>query len=213
MKNKHYVEIINPKTNTSEILESEEPISLENNYERVCSENFDEKLKRKINKKRFDEDKIIDVLAAIVIFAFIVFMWWLVSVPQAPENNKPETTQTVENSVENVEKCVVVEETQPTYTEKEMILTAYCPCVKCCGKSDGITASGTKAKQGRTVAVDPRYIPYGTEIIIDGVTYIAEDCGGAIKGDRIDIFFDDHTSALGFGVKKTNVYIVSNETK
>lgn len=69
--------------------------------------------------KKFDEDKIIDVLAVIVIFAFIVFMWWLVSVPQLPENNEPETTQIVENPVESVEKCVFVpEETQPTYSLK-----------------------------------------------------------------------------------------------
>ena len=161
---------------------------------------------------KFDEDKIIDFLAVVAIFAFIVFMCWLVSVPRAYENNEPETTQTVENSVEIVEDVnFEVETTERTYTEKEMISTAYCPCAKCCGENSGITASGTKAKQGRTVAVDPRYIPYGTEIIIDGQTYIAEDCGGAIKGDRIDIYFDDHNSALGFGVKKTTVYIVSNE--
>lgn len=156
--------------------------------------------------KKFDEDKLIEILAVIVIFAFIVFMWWLMSTPQVPENNEPETAQIVENSVESVEKCVFVpEKTQPTYTEKEMIITAYCSCVKCCGKSDGITASGTKAKQGRTVAVDPRHIPYGTEIVIDGMgTYIAEDCGGAIKGDRIDLFFDSHNEALNFG-KQTKI--------
>ena len=162
--------------------------------------------------KKFDEDKIIDVLAVVLIFAFMVFMWWLVSVPRAAENNNPETTQVVENSVEIVENVKFeAETTEKPYTEKEMIITAYCPCEKCCGENDGITASGTKAKQGRTVAVDPRYIPYGTEIIIDGQTYIAEDCGGAIKGNRLDIYFDDHISAIEFGVKKTTVYIVSNE--
>ena len=151
--------------------------------------------------KKNDEDKIIDVLAIIVISVLIVFMWWLVSTPQVPENNEPETTQIVENPVESVEKCVfLTKETQPTYTEKEMTITAYCPCVKCCGKSDGITATGTLAKQGRTIAVDPIYIPYGTEIIIDGQTYIAEDCGGAIKGsNRIDLFFSSHEQALSFG--------------
>ena len=164
-------------------------------------------------KKQFDEDKMIDFLAVITIIVLAGLIWWLIEWAKPFEIPKTEeTTQIVENSVESVEKCAIVEETQPTNTEKEMTITAYCPCVKCCGKSDGITASGTKAKQGRTVAVDPRCIPYGTEIIIDGQTYIAEDCGGAIKGsNRIDIFFDDHTSALGFGVKKTNVYIVSNE--
>lgn len=68
-------------------------------------------------------------------------------------------------------------------------LTAYCPCEKCCGKSDGITATGTKATAGRTIAVDPSVIPYGKEVIIDGHTYVAEDCGGAVKGDKIDVFF------------------------
>lgn len=158
--------------------------------------------------KKFNEEKLVEILAIVVIFAFIVFIWWLLSFPQAPENNEVEITQIVENSVESVE-----ETTEPQYIEKQMTVTAYCPCVKCCNKTDGITASGKKAKQGRTVAVDPRYIHYGTKIIIDGHTYISEDCGGAIKGDRLDIFFDDHNSALEFGVKKINVYIVSNETK
>lgn len=154
---------------------------------------------------KFDEDKIIDVLAVGSIFAFIAFMCWLVSVPRAAENKNPETTQVVENSVEIVENVKFeAETTEKPYTEKEMIITAYCPCEKCCGKNNGITASGTKAKQGRTVAVDPRYIPYGTEIIIDGQTYIAEDCGGAIKGDRIDLFFDSHSEAVSFG-KQTKI--------
>ena len=158
---------------------------------------------------KFDEDKIIDVLAVVLIFAFIVFMWWLVSVPQASENNEHETAQIVENSVEIVENVdFEIETTEKPYTEKEMIITAYCPCTKCCGKTNGITASGTKAKQGRTVAVDPRYIPYGTEIIIDGQTYIAEDCGGAIKGDRIDIYFESHSEAVSFGKQTKIVRIV-----
>ena len=154
---------------------------------------------------KFDEDKIIDVLAVVLIFAFMVFMWWLVSVPRAAENNEHETTLIVENSVEIVEKVKFeAETTEKPYTEKEMIITAYCPCEKCCGKTNGITSIGTKAKQGRTVAVDPRYIPYGTEIIIDGQTYIAEDCGGAIKGNRLDIYFESHSEALNFG-KQTKI--------
>ena len=69
------------------------------------------------------------------------------------------------------------------------------------------TASGTVAQEGRTIAVDPEYIAYGTEVIIDGVTYIAEDCGGAIKGNRIDVYFSDHQSALEFGKCAKTVYI------
>lgn len=85
------------------------------------------------------------------------------------------------------------------YTEITVTATAYCPCAKCCGKTDGITASGTKATAGRTIAVDPSVIPYGTEVIINGITYVAEDCGGAVKGNDIDIFFNTHEEALNFG--------------
>lgn len=86
-------------------------------------------------------------------------------------------------------------------------LTAYCACSRCCGNSDGITASGTKAKQGRTIAVDPKQIPYGTKVVINGHTYVAEDCGGSIKQNRIDVFFNGHKDALNFGVQYAEVYI------
>lgn len=90
----------------------------------------------------------------------------------------------------------------------EFVITAYCPCEKCCGEyADGITASGTVATEGRTCAVDPDVIPLGTEIEIDGVKYIAEDVGGAIKGNRIDICFNDHRSAVMYGVKCKEVYV------
>ena len=113
-------------------------------------------------------------------------------------------------AVEPVEVSEVTEVSEPTteyttsvaereYIEVTATLTAYCPCVKCCGKSDGITASGTQATAGRTVAVDNRLIPYGTEISIDGKTYIAEDCGGKVKGYTIDVFFNSHEEALNFG--------------
>lgn len=87
-------------------------------------------------------------------------------------------------------------------------ITAYCSCNECCGKSDGITATGTKATQGRTIAVDPEVIPYGTKIVIAGNEYIAEDCGGAIKGNMIDIYFDNHADALEYGVRTEEVYLV-----
>lgn len=85
--------------------------------------------------------------------------------------------------------------------------TAYCPCVECCGKDDGITASGTKAKEGRTIAVDPTIISYGTKVEIGGNTYYAEDTGGAIKGNRIDVFFYSHEEALEFGVQELTIKV------
>ena len=91
----------------------------------------------------------------------------------------------------------------------EFVTTAYCDCEKCCGKTDGITATGTKATAGRTIAVDPDVIPYGTEIAINGHSYIAEDCGGAIKGNHIDIFMNDHNTALRYGRRTVDVFLVS----
>lgn len=95
----------------------------------------------------------------------------------------------------------------------EFKITHYCPCSKCCGKwADGITATGTQATQGRTIAVDPDVIPYGTEVMVvyeDGteVVYIAEDCGGAIRGNRIDVYMDSHEAALIGGIKSAEVFV------
>lgn len=99
----------------------------------------------------------------------------------------------------------------------EYTLTAYCPCARCCGKSDGITATGTLAAEGRTIAVDPRVIPYGAHVLLiwpDGTqrTYIAEDCGSGVTGSRIDVFFADHETARIFGVQSAMAYLTKEDT-
>lgn len=87
-------------------------------------------------------------------------------------------------------------------------LTAYCNCKKCCGKwSGGPTASGKMPKAGHTIAVDPKVIPLGSKVVINGKTYTAEDTGSAIKNKRIDVYFDSHQAALNFGVQYAEVYI------
>ncbi|MHC4183014.1 MAG: 3D domain-containing protein [Planctomycetota bacterium] len=91
--------------------------------------------------------------------------------------------------------------------------TAYCSCEKCCNKNPsdkwyGVTATGKVAKWG-TVAVDRRIIKLGSKLKIEGfpnTTFRAEDVGGAIKGNHIDIWFPSHEAALEFGVKKMAVY-------
>lgn len=84
-------------------------------------------------------------------------------------------------------------------------LTAYCACNKCCGKSNGITASGAKAVEGVTVAADTRF-PFGTKLIIGGHEYTVQDRGSSVKGDKIDIFFSSHQSAIKFGVQYKEVF-------
>lgn len=51
-----------------------------------------------------------------------------------------------------------------------------------------LTSTGVIAQEGKTIAVDPSIIPYGSTVLIDGKEYLAQDCGGAIKGNKIDIF-------------------------
>lgn len=86
-------------------------------------------------------------------------------------------------------------------------ITAYCPCSKCCGKSTGRTASGTKATAGRTVAA-PSNFAFGTKLNIGGHVYTVEDRGGAIKGNKIDIFVGSHQEALQWGVRYLTVSVV-----
>lgn len=80
--------------------------------------------------------------------------------------------------------------------------------------STGLTASGTPARHG-AVAVDPSVIPLGTELYIqstdDWPSYgkaIAEDTGGAIKGNKLDVFYDSYDTVMNFGRRQTVVYIL-----
>jgi len=79
------------------------------------------------------------------------------------------------------------------------------------GNGDGLTASMTVPQVGRTIAVDPAIIPYGSKVIVNGHTYVAEDCGGDIKGNRIDIYMgsgsDAYKEAMQFGRQWVEVQI------
>lgn len=99
-----------------------------------------------------------------------------------------------------------------TYSKKaQFTATAYTKTDAGC---NDITATGTTVRMG-TVAVDPSIIPYGTRMFIvtnDG-TYIygigtAEDCGGAIQGNRLDLYFDTNEECWQFGVKGCTVYFL-----
>ena len=78
--------------------------------------------------------------------------------------------------------------------------------------NDPITSTGTKPTEGRTIAVDPRIIPYGTKVYIPQFdrVFIAEDCGSAIKGNRIDIYMDDYDRCMDWGFKTIDIYILNN---
>lgn len=88
-------------------------------------------------------------------------------------------------------------------------ITAYCSCSKCCGKNaSGYTSSVTKATAGRTVAASSQFA-FGTKLIINGKEYTVEDRGGAITGNKIDIYMNTHAEALAWGVRYLPVQVVN----
>ena len=138
------------------------------------------------------------------------------------------TTEETEVATEETEVTTeVITTTEPPETEPAVAwrslgtytLTAYCSCHICCGEyaldrpidNNGnpivYTSIGAVAKAGVTIAVDPSVIPYGTEVRINDHIYIAQDTGGAIKGNRIDVYYDDHQAALQFGRQDFEVFI------
>lgn len=152
------------------------------------------------------------LIARLVIMALCMVIGfgigWVIKQPEVVEiqiNNSVENLQPPENEIQ-IETEIIPEPT-PNYKAMEIVATAYCPCEKCCGKSDGVTSIGVKAKENRTIAADPKVLPYGTEILCGMGEFVVEDCGGAIKGNRIDFFFDTHEEALKFGKQQFTIWI------
>lgn len=90
-------------------------------------------------------------------------------------------------------------------------LTGYCPCRSCSGGYGTGTASGARAKEGITIAADRRVLPLGTKVYIEGVgERIVQDVGGAIKGNKIDIYVNSHSSCYKTEYNQTSakVYII-----
>lgn len=120
------------------------------------------------------------------------------------------------NDLEKAKKNPVIEyKNIPNKLVGEFSITHYCSCPICTGTPKGSnTATGHKPKQGRTVAVDPKVIPLHSIIYVEGVGYfVAEDIGGGVKGNHIDIYVDDHQEALKLGTlggKKVKVYLLDN---
>lgn len=86
-------------------------------------------------------------------------------------------------------------------------ISRYCSCSICNGGYAG-TAIGTSVTAGRTIAVDPSVIPLGSKVYIEGIGWrVAEDTGGAIKGNRIDLAVSNHSQAYAEGISYAKVYV------
>jgi len=140
------------------------------------------------------------------------FLYWLlyiaiiilfVLVQLYHEETKKEVTE-----IKEIKKTEI-----PYVYAGDFSITHYCPCKKCTGNGKkGETFTGYYPKEGRTIAVDPKVIPLHSIVYIDGIGYfVAEDIGGAIKGNRIDIYVESHEEALKLGTLnngKKKVYIM-----
>ena len=88
--------------------------------------------------------------------------------------------------------------------------TGYCNCRRCCGRwAGGPTKTGVMPVAGETVAVDPRVIPLGSMVMVDGHIYWAHDTG--VRGKHIDVYYDSHSVAWSHGMKRQHVFVWKEE--
>lgn len=167
---------------------------------------------------KFIVDFLVIILCAVGLW-LTVFALATQSDDSAQATAEPTTTVQAQPEAVATESAVYTGPV-PEFTDLgEFTVTHYCACEKCCGewaqsRPNGIvyTASGAVAQAGRTIAVDPDVIPYGTEVVVryndgDEAVYIAEDTGGAIKGNHIDVYMASHEAALAAGIKTAEVII------
>ena len=128
----------------------------------------------------------------------------------ATSNNQPVSN----NSAKETAAVVLNPVQSDEWRTVRMRVTAYCPCPKCCGESsDGVTACRYKIQQGDTFVAADRKYPFGTELIVAGYNNDSPvkvlDRGGAIYGNRLDVYFDSHQQALEWGVRYIDVKILT----
>ena len=173
--------------------------------------------------KMRDKHNRIILISCVIVFIIGAILGYAISsftVQPVEKKSDAKPIQTSNETITEIQELTILSEPEPTEPQKEVIflgeykLTGYCPCEKCCGRwafdrPDNVVygASGEELKAGYSIAVDPSVIPYGTEVVINGVICRADDCGGAIKGNQIDVYFNDHKEALEFGVQYANVFM------
>ena len=139
---------------------------------------------------------------------------------QSYEALQPETAIEMNDHEIKPEGLLFVQDTVDKIYLGEFVLTAYCPCEKCCGEygvnrpidenGDLIVygAYGQRLEPGISIATDPNVIGFNQEVYINGGVYRVHDTGGNINGNQIDIYMADHDKAVEFGVQYADVYLI-----
>lgn len=156
----------------------------------------------------------VDVIEAVIEAPEISAVPMIPKIPEAPEEDvaipEPDEDQKIEAALK--EKGTRLDDVK---------ISHYCICKKCCGKDPdhpayGITASGAKAQPYVSVAVDPKVIPLGSDVLVDYGdgeihAYIAHDTGSGVKGNHIDVCVEDHETGRQLGLKTATVWFIAPE--
>lgn len=144
-----------------------------------------------MKKRKIDKCKVIGAIIGVATVLLLIF---------APLKPQRTTFVTVPTQTYTQQKGYV------TMKAKEMKVkaTAY--------SNDPITYTGTKPQVMKTIAVDPSVIPLGSRVYIPEFdkVFIAEDTGGKIKGNRIDIYMQDYDTCMQWGIRDITIYILEN---
>ena len=168
------------------------------------------------------------VIAVILFLCLVASTWYLISVTKAYVriNRSIAASEATIAKLRLQRSELIATQKQSSLSARSLgtfTVTAYCACKICCGtyginrpvvkgKSVVVTASGELANEGITIAADPKVLPIGSHVIIQGVGLrIVQDVGGGIKGKRIDIYFNSHSRALSFGKPKLEVRVLDFE--
>ena len=158
--------------------------------------------------EKLDRLKVSDVIRSINITAFIIILFiaiFMINHISHTNTNKDLKKQGLH--MENQIKTLKAQKAQTSFPATyvgQFRVTHYCHCVKCTGKKvKGRTATGYYPRKGRTIAVDKNKIPLHSIVYVEGVGYfVAEDVGGGVKGNHIDIYVESHEEALKLGTLK-----------
>ena len=104
-------------------------------------------------------------------------------------------------------RTVAVEYGKPGDYLGNFYATAYCGENSAGEPISRMTYSGKDAVAKHTISADLDLYPLGTKLLIGDIVYTVEDCGGSIKGNKLDIFFDTYREAMDFGVQYVDVYL------